>query len=125
MHGNHDAVTCHWLTPTRVMPHPYSLDAENKPWTCLRDGVPRALTGDEVARCAGCPRWEARTIDDVQLISRSKPGASASRFPSGGRSTTRDARWRGRRSACSSTRASSQVLSVGSVTARSRFEPVR
>jgi hypothetical protein len=66
MHGNHDAVTCHWLTPTRVMPHPYALDAENKPWTCLRDGVPRALTRDEVERCAGCPRWEARTIDDVR-----------------------------------------------------------
>jgi hypothetical protein len=64
MNGN-PAVTCHWLTPTRIMPHPFSFDAGSKPWTCLRDGRPRALTCDELDRCPNCPRWEQRTLDDA------------------------------------------------------------
>ncbi|HVZ23229.1 MAG TPA: hypothetical protein VG871_19285 [Vicinamibacterales bacterium] len=64
MNGNH-AVTCHWLTPTRIMPHPFSFDADTKPWTCLRDGRPRALDACELAECAHCPRREARTLDDT------------------------------------------------------------
>ncbi len=66
MNGNNDAVTCHWLTPTRIMPHPYAIDADDKPWTCLRDGVPRALTDAELHTCANCPRWETRTLDDTE-----------------------------------------------------------
>ena len=66
MTGHNDAVTCHWLTPTRIMPHPYAIEADEKPWTCLRDGVPRALTDTELHKCASCQRWEARTIDDAQ-----------------------------------------------------------
>ena len=58
--------TCHWLTPTRIMPHPFSSDAASKPWTCLRDGAPRALCNAEFEHCAECPRWEARTIDDAR-----------------------------------------------------------
>ena len=64
MNGNH-AVTCHWLTPTRIMPHPFSFDADSKPWACLRDGRPHALTSAELAQCPNCPRWEQRTLDDV------------------------------------------------------------
>ncbi len=62
----HNAVTCHWLTPTRIMPHPFSYEAGGKPWTCLRDGRPHPLTCTELDRCAECARWEARTLDDVQ-----------------------------------------------------------
>jgi len=58
-------VTCHWLTPTRIMPHPFSYEAQHKPWACLRDGRPHALTCDELDRCPACPRWEQRTLDDV------------------------------------------------------------
>jgi hypothetical protein len=66
MNARKDPVTCHWLTPTRIMPHPYSFEADEKPWTCLRDGVPRALTCGELEQCANCARWEARTLGDVQ-----------------------------------------------------------
>jgi hypothetical protein len=58
-------VTCHWLTPTRIMPHPFSYEAAEKPWTCLRDGRPHALTCGELERCAVCARWEPRTLDDT------------------------------------------------------------
>jgi len=58
--------TCHWLTPTRILPHSLSIDAESKPWSCLRDGAPRALCSGEFERCAVCPRWEARTLDDAR-----------------------------------------------------------
>ena len=66
MNGRKDPVICHWLTPTRIMPHPYSFEADEKPWTCLRDGAPRALTCGEVERCANCPRWETRTLSHLQ-----------------------------------------------------------
>jgi hypothetical protein len=59
-------VTCHWLTPTRIMPHPFCYEAAEKPWTCLRDGRPRALTCGELVDCAHCARWEPRTMDDAQ-----------------------------------------------------------
>ena len=58
--------TCHWLTPTRIMPHPFSFDADTRPWTCLRDGAPRALCNDEFEACSACPRREARTLDAVK-----------------------------------------------------------
>jgi hypothetical protein len=58
-----DAVTCHWLTPTRPLPHPFCIDAGARPWSCLRDGRPRALTMTELHQCATCPRWEPRTFD--------------------------------------------------------------
>ena len=58
--------TCHWLTPTRIMPHAFSFDADTRPWTCLRDGAPRALCNDEFEACSACPRREARTLDAVK-----------------------------------------------------------
>jgi len=59
-------VTCHWLTPTRIMPHPFSFECAERPWSCLRDGAPRALCAEELARCAHCPRWEPRTFEDAR-----------------------------------------------------------
>jgi hypothetical protein len=58
-----NAVTCHWLTPTRIMPHPYGFEAGVRPWSCLRDGCPRPLDMSELRQCATCPRWEPRTFD--------------------------------------------------------------
>jgi hypothetical protein len=63
MTGPDRTVTCHWLTPTRGLPHPYSFEASVRPWSCLRDGSPRPLTGSEFCQCATCPRWEPRTFD--------------------------------------------------------------
>jgi hypothetical protein len=61
-----NAAICHWLTPTRLMPHPYFMEAGEKPWSCLRDGCPRPLTGAELRDCAACPRLEARSYDDTK-----------------------------------------------------------
>ena len=66
MNAPNNFVTCQWLTPTRIMPHPFSNEAGEKPWACLRDGRPRTLTCNELHECANCPRWEARTLDDVR-----------------------------------------------------------
>lgn len=63
MTGCDNSVTCYWLTPTRIMPHPFSYEAEAKPWTCLRDGRPRPMDAGERSQCAACPRWEPRTLD--------------------------------------------------------------
>ena len=59
-------VTCHWLTPTRIMPSPYWFEAGVRPWSCLRDGCPRPLDGNELHQCATCARWEPRTFDSVK-----------------------------------------------------------
>jgi hypothetical protein len=56
-------VTCHWLTPTRGLPHPYSFEASVKPWSCLRDGSPRPLDDSRSCQCATCPHWEPRSFD--------------------------------------------------------------
>jgi hypothetical protein len=57
------AAICHWLTPTRLMPHPYGVDQDARPWSCVRDGSPRPLTSNELHECATCPRWEVRTFE--------------------------------------------------------------
>ena len=61
-----DAVACHWLTSTRILPHPYSFEASVRPCSCLRDGSPRPLDGGELRQCATCPRWEPRTFDSTR-----------------------------------------------------------
>jgi hypothetical protein len=59
-------VTCHWLTPTRILPHPFSFEAGAKPWTCLCREPPHALDCLELEACATCPLWLARSLDDVK-----------------------------------------------------------
>jgi hypothetical protein len=61
-----ELVTCHWLSPTRIMPHPVWFEASARPWACMRDGYPRPLTECELAACAKCPRWEPRTFDSAK-----------------------------------------------------------
>jgi hypothetical protein len=63
MNDPHDLVTCHWLTPTRNLPHPYSFEANAGNWSCLRDGSPRPLDSSELCQCATCLRWEPRSFD--------------------------------------------------------------
>jgi hypothetical protein len=66
MDSTNDAVTCHWLTPTRLMPSPHCLEAAGRPWSCVRDGHPRPLDMGELHQCATCARWEPRTFDAVK-----------------------------------------------------------
>jgi hypothetical protein len=63
MTGSANPVSCHWLTPTRILPHPYSFEANVRNWSCLRDGSPRPLDSSELCQCATCPRWEPRSFD--------------------------------------------------------------
>ena len=42
------------------LPYPYWLDAEDKPWACLRDR--EAQTLEDTAVCKDCPRWEPRHL---------------------------------------------------------------
>jgi hypothetical protein len=53
------ASTCRWARPTLFFDAPLWFDAENRPWTCVRDAAPNALSTTEA--CASCPRWEPRT----------------------------------------------------------------
>ena len=66
MERTESPVTCHWLTPTRVMPSPYWFEAGVRPWSCLRDSYPRPLDASELHQCATCARWERRTFDSVK-----------------------------------------------------------
>jgi hypothetical protein len=53
-------VSCRWARPTIRLPYPVWLEADGKPWTCLRDQEPRPLEDTDV--CRGCPRWEPRRL---------------------------------------------------------------
>lgn len=66
MNRTDDAVNCHWLTPTRLMPHPYWLNAGLKPWSCMHDRRPRPLDASALSQCATCTRWEQRTFDSTK-----------------------------------------------------------
>jgi hypothetical protein len=61
-----NAVTCHWLIRTRIMPEPYRVEALTRPWTCLRDGYPRPLDARELCDCAACVRREPRTFETAK-----------------------------------------------------------
>lgn len=52
--------TCRWARPTVRLPYPLWLDAEDKPWSCLRDPEPKSLEDTEV--CKGCPRWDSKHL---------------------------------------------------------------
>ena len=50
------AASCRWAVPTLFLREPLWLDAQDYPWTCLRDDRPRPLATTE--DCATCPYWE-------------------------------------------------------------------
>lgn len=54
----HGASTCRWAEATVFLAAPFWLDAEHRPWACLRDAMPRVLDTTEV--CVRCSRWEPR-----------------------------------------------------------------
>jgi hypothetical protein len=59
VHGDrHGAANCRWATPTLMLAAPLWFDAENSPWSCVRDAAPRTLITTDA--CEMCPRWEPR-----------------------------------------------------------------
>ena len=52
--------TCRWARLTVRLPYPLWLDAEDKPWSCMRDDAPRPL--DDTDPCHECARWEPRHL---------------------------------------------------------------
>ena len=52
------AANCKWARPTLQEPTPVWLAAEDRPWTCERDGTLRPLESTEA--CADCPHWTER-----------------------------------------------------------------
>jgi len=54
----HIAANCRWATATLMLPAPLWFDAEDSPWSCVRDGAPRTLISTDA--CEMCPRWERR-----------------------------------------------------------------
>lgn len=58
-----NAATCRWATPTLFLSPPYWLGAEDCPWACVREALPRVLaTTDE---CGRCPQWQPRVVEAV------------------------------------------------------------
>lgn len=53
--------TCRWSRMTVRLDAPYWLEAEDKPWACLRDHEPRPLEDTDI--CHGCPRWDPRHLE--------------------------------------------------------------
>lgn len=57
--------TCRWARPTIRVPYPHWTEAEDKPWTCMRDEAPRPLEDTDV--CRECPRWQPHRVDAAEL----------------------------------------------------------
>jgi hypothetical protein len=56
MRDKQSASNCRWATPTLfVSAHTWYL-ADEYPWTCLRDGIPKPLP--DTGACETCARWE-------------------------------------------------------------------
>jgi hypothetical protein len=64
IHDRQSAVTCRWAQPTLFLGPPLWLDAQDTPWTCVRDTTPQPL--DSTGVCADCRRWEARVPGEMQ-----------------------------------------------------------
>ena len=60
MKVNHTAASCRWAVATLHMPAPVWLEAQDRPWTCLREPGPRPLLTTEA--CASCSRWESNGL---------------------------------------------------------------
>lgn len=65
----HSVQYCRWAEPTLFVVHPYWTAAEDCPWSCHADGVPRPV--EDTGICRICGRW----------LPKDEPG----REPAGGR----------------------------------------
>lgn len=55
------AATCRWAVPTLFMAAPTWTDADDRPWTCVRELAPRELDSTDV--CQVCAHWEPRSAN--------------------------------------------------------------
>lgn len=51
------AANCRWAVPTLLLSSPEWADANERPWSCLRDEAPVEL--ESTIACATCVRWES------------------------------------------------------------------
>jgi hypothetical protein len=49
---------CQFAEPTLFLANPFWTAAEDYPWSCHADGVPRPV--EDTAECSGCSRWVSR-----------------------------------------------------------------
>jgi len=56
MSESHRAANCRWAVPTLFLAPPAWIDASDRPWTCVRDAVPREMETTDA--CGECVRWE-------------------------------------------------------------------
>lgn len=59
MDHNRRQEPCRWVGLTLFLSYPYWLDAEQDPWSCLRNTIPRPLETTE--DCRNCVNWEPKT----------------------------------------------------------------
>ncbi len=50
------AANCRWAAPTLLLNTPDWVDADNRPWSCMRDETPHQL--ESTQPCSTCVRWE-------------------------------------------------------------------
>jgi hypothetical protein len=58
--------TCRFARLTVRMPYPLWLEAEDKPWTCLREEPARPL--DDASVCHECPHWMPHRVHVEELV---------------------------------------------------------
>ena len=63
MQSLHGVNTCRWAAPTLSLRHPLWLDAEDRPWSCLRSGEAQPMASTDV--CRTCPAWTRASIAQV------------------------------------------------------------
>lgn len=59
------AANCRWAVPTLFLGTPDWVDANDRPWSCLRDEAPHEL--ESTAACETCVRWQPRSTKAVAL----------------------------------------------------------
>lgn len=65
MSANQGAANCRWAVPTLFLSTPAWADADDRPWSCLRDGTPHELESTDY--CRNCVRWEPRSESAVSF----------------------------------------------------------
>lgn len=58
----HTIQRCRWAEPTLFLANPLWMAAEEYPWSCRRDGLPKPV--DDTDACQKCGRWETRNAPD-------------------------------------------------------------
>lgn len=59
------AANCRWAVPTLLLNGPEWADANDRPWTCVRDERPHEL--ESTTMCETCVRWEPRASTPVSF----------------------------------------------------------